>query len=264
MSKTLLYGAHVAGNGIRQHYLRYGGQGPAVVIIPGITSPAITWEFVARELADDFDVYVVDVRGRGLSSTGEGLDYSLDAYADDLASLTENLDLTDVRFIGHSMGARILTRAVARGLHRASRAVLVDPPVSGPGRRPYPAELSWYVDSIRLAERGISVEEMRRFCPSWSDAHLRLRAEWLQTCYLPAVVRTFEDFHIDDFHGDLPLLKLPTLLLIAGKGGVIQTDDEKEIRGLVPGIATRRIDGAGHMIPWDDLPGFLGAVRDFL
>ena len=39
---TFLYGAHVHANGIRQHYLRYGGHGPALILIPGITSPAIT------------------------------------------------------------------------------------------------------------------------------------------------------------------------------------------------------------------------------
>jgi hypothetical protein len=41
---TFLYGANVRANGIRQHYLRYGGRDgqrgerDAVIIIPGITS----------------------------------------------------------------------------------------------------------------------------------------------------------------------------------------------------------------------------------
>lgn len=264
MTSRFLYGAHARANGIRQHYLRYGGRGPVVVIIPGITSPAITWEFVAEELADRCDVHVVDVRGRGLSSTGDGIEYTLDTYADDLAALTDTLGLADVRFIGHSMGARILVRAIARGLGQTGRAILVDPPVSGPGRRPYPAKLEWYVDSIRLAEQGISIAKMREFCPTWTEAQLQLRAEWLHTCHLPAVVRTFEDFHGDDIHKDLPKLKLPTLLLIAGKGGVIQPEDEDEIRKLAPGIEMKRVDRAGHMIPWDDLAGFLEPVRAFL
>ncbi|MGG5145011.1 alpha/beta hydrolase, partial [Alcaligenes ammonioxydans] len=51
---TFLYGGHVHANGIRQHYLRYGGsvggrdQRPAVIIVPGITSPAVTWGFVGE------------------------------------------------------------------------------------------------------------------------------------------------------------------------------------------------------------------------
>ncbi|WP_391573152.1 alpha/beta fold hydrolase, partial [Serratia ficaria] len=33
---TFLYGANVQANGIRQHYLRYGGRGPTLILIPGI------------------------------------------------------------------------------------------------------------------------------------------------------------------------------------------------------------------------------------
>ena len=65
-----LYGSNVAANQVRLHYLRYGGKGHALVLIPGITSPAITWGFVAEKLAQFFDVYVLDIRGRGLSSSG--------------------------------------------------------------------------------------------------------------------------------------------------------------------------------------------------
>src|SRR5450432_2089607 len=85
----LLYGAHISANGIRQHYLRYGGQGQPIVIVPGITSPAITWGFVAERLARSFDVYVLDVRGRGLSQAGPSLDYSLDVYAGDVETRSE-------------------------------------------------------------------------------------------------------------------------------------------------------------------------------
>jgi hypothetical protein len=58
MSAALLYGGHVFANGIRQHYLRYGGKGQPIILIPGITSPAITWGFVAERLAERHDVYV--------------------------------------------------------------------------------------------------------------------------------------------------------------------------------------------------------------
>jgi N-formylmaleamate deformylase len=51
---TFIYGGNVQANGIRQHYLRYGGEQhaarPALILIPGITSPAITWGFVAEHL----------------------------------------------------------------------------------------------------------------------------------------------------------------------------------------------------------------------
>jgi hypothetical protein len=50
MTSRYLGGFHVRANGIRQHVLRYGGRA-ARLLVPGITSPAITWGFVAEELA---------------------------------------------------------------------------------------------------------------------------------------------------------------------------------------------------------------------
>ena len=95
---TLQYGAHVTANGIRQHYLRYGGTGIPLVLVPGITSPAATWGFVAERLGRHFDTYVLDMRGRGLSEGGDELDYSLDACAADAIAFADALGLPDYVF----------------------------------------------------------------------------------------------------------------------------------------------------------------------
>ncbi|MCY1375037.1 N-formylmaleamate deformylase [compost metagenome] len=105
---------------------------------------------------------------------------------------------------------------------------------------------------------------MRAFCPSWTEEQLKLRAEWLHTCFEPAVVRAFDDFHQVDIHQDLPHVAQPALLMVAGRGGVIQPEDEAEFRELKPDIQIARVENAGHMIPWDDLEGFLEAFGDFL
>ena len=107
-ASQFLYGANVRANGIRQHYLRYGGtegaraQRDAVVLVPGITSPAVTWGFVAERLGRHFDTYVLDVRGRGLSEAGEHLDYSLDAQSQDLLAFGAALGLKRFAYVGHS------------------------------------------------------------------------------------------------------------------------------------------------------------------
>ncbi|MHA7915625.1 alpha/beta fold hydrolase [Alloalcanivorax xenomutans] len=264
MSTTRLYGANVQANGIRQHYLRYGGKGQPLVLIPGITSPAITWEFVADRLGRHFDTYVLDVRGRGLSSTGPELNYDTDTCADDVIAFVEALNLSNVILAGHSMGARFALRAVTRGGGGIGKLVLIDPPVSGPGRREYPSKLPWYVDSINDCAEGADLETMRKYCPTWTEEQLLLRAEWLHTCYLPAIVKSFEEFHEVDIHRDFPSVKIPTLLMCAGKGGVIQPEDKDEIRRLLPSIRIETVPEAGHMIPWDDYDGFFQGFADFL
>ncbi|ALO39378.1 alpha/beta hydrolase [Alcaligenes faecalis] len=267
---TFLYGAHVHANGIRQHYLRYGGsvggrdQRPAVIIVPGITSPAVTWGFVGEQFGKHFDTYIQDVRGRGLSEAVEGMDYSLEAQADDLIALAQALGLKDYIVVGHSMGARIGLRAAHKNSDGLNRLVMVDPPVSGPGRRAYPSKLPWYVDSMAMARKGCTAEDMRAFCPTWTEEQLQLRAQWLHTCHEPAILASFEGFHTDDIHVDFPHLKVPALLMTAERGDVVRDEDVAEIQQLASGVQHVRVPNAGHMIPWDNEAGFYEAFGDFL
>ena len=267
---SYLYGAHVHANGIRQHYLRYGGSDgeraarDAVILVPGITSPAVTWGFVAERFGRHFDTYILDVRGRGLSEASDALDYSLDAQAADVIALAGALGLARYALVGHSMGGRIALRAAGQRPAGLTRVVAADPPVSGPGRRPYPAKLPWYVDSIRLARHGITLAQMREFCPTWSEEQLRLRAQWLHTCDERAIVTSFEAFQTDDIHADLPRIAVPLRLITAGRGDVVRPEDVEEMRRLTPHFDEVRVADAGHMIPWDDEEGFYRAFGDFL
>lgn len=264
---TYRYGAQVHANGIRQHYLRYGGEQAGrdpVIIVPGITSPAVTWGFVAERLGQVFDTYVLDVRGRGLSQADASLDYRLDAQAADLLAFAQALGLTRYSVVGHSMGARIGIRAARSRPAGLARLVMVDPPVSGPGRRPYPAKLPWYVGSMAQARAGMSAEDMLAYCPSWTEEQRQLRAQWLHTCDERAILASFDGFAMDDIHADLPQLQTPGLLMTAERGDVVRDEDVAEIQRLAPGTAHVRVADAGHMIPWDNEEGFYAAFGDFL
>lgn len=263
------YGGNVFANEIRQHYLRFGkqsltGYNTPIILIPGITSPAMTWGFVAERLGEFFDVYVLDVRGRGLSQADENMDYSLDAQARDVLAFAKALKLDRYSLIGHSMGARIAIRLMRFDSECVVSAVLVDPPVSGPGRRPYPMALDWYLDSIRSAKKGIDAEAMRAYSPTWTLEQLRVRAEWLHTCNESAIAASFEGFSTDDIHADLLYIKVPTLLITAQNADVVREEDVTELQQLMPHLEHKRVPNAGHMIPWDNEKGFYEALDDFL
>ncbi|MFT3691013.1 alpha/beta fold hydrolase [Paenirhodobacter sp.] len=255
-----MQGYNVHANGIRQHLIRYPGPGPELLLVPGITSPAITWGFVGARLAERFDVHILDVRGRGLSEAGD-LDYTLDAMAADVVALAGGMNRPLV--MGHSMGARTAIRAARLNPDVISGLILVDPPMSGPGRRGYPANWAWYGDSIRIAQKGCGIDDMRKFCPTWTDEQVALRAEWLHTCQWGAIRIAFDGFATDDIHADMAQVRLPARLVIAGGATVVLPEDAAEVQSLMPQIDIRRVEGAGHMIPWDDLEGFLATVMDF-
>jgi N-formylmaleamate deformylase len=252
-------------NGIRQHFLRFGGSGPALVVIPGIVTPAAIWTDVAERLGRVFDTYVVDVRGRGLSESGDHLDYGIDACAADISGLVAALNLRSVTLLGHSNGARIAIRVARREDAPLARIILADPPVSGPGRRPYPSALPPILTLLEAARRGEAWEGLLASpLPTWPEPLMRLRAEWLHTCDARAAMVTHAGFHEDDIHKDLAALKVSTALISAGHGGVITTADVDEIVQLNPAIATERLERAGHQMQVDDPEGFFAALSRLL
>ena len=259
------YGAHVQANGIRQHYLRFGGRGRPLIVIPGIASPAATWAFVGERLGPFCDTYVLDVRGRGLSEGGPHLRYDLETYSADIAAFAAAIGLDDYDILGHSMGARIAARTAIRPEAPIRRVVLADPPVSGPGRRPYGRSTSFYLQSIRAAVQGrLDAEAVRQTYPTWSDSQLRLRAEWLHTCDESAIEGSVRGFQEEEIQSVVARMTVPTQLIVAGRGGVISEEDVAELRSLLPSIEVRRMENAGHMLPFDDLEGFLKIVLAFL
>lgn len=252
-------------NGVRQHYLRFGGTGPAIVIVPGISTTAAQWAFVAERLCTGRDIYVLDVRGRGLSESGPHLNYSLDACASDLISFAEALGIGCYTILGHSMGARIGIRAARWRPASVEQLILVDPPVSGPGRRAYPIPIEPLLKLLHSAQRGEADAALHGpHAPKWPEQHIRTRAEWLHTCDERALIESHEGFHSDDIHGDLANLGVPTALIVAGRGGVIRPEDEGEILRLLPSIMIRLLETAGHQMQIDDTEGFLSIVEDLL
>ena len=187
----------------------------------------------------------------------------MDAMADDVAGAIDTLDLTGVLLVGHSMGARTAIRAAHRHSLPIRRLVLVDPPVYWTGPTAIPVALPWYIDSIRMAAKGCGIEQMRPYLPGWSDEHLRLRAEWLHTCEEAAIVRSHHDLNEADVHADLPHIRAPTLLIVAG-GAVVRPEESAEMGRLCPALTVRTVSNAGHMIPWDNFDGFFVALLPFL
>lgn len=257
--------AHIRGNGIRQHFLHFPGDGPSVVIVPGIVSPAILWRHVGVWLADRYDCYILDVRGRGLSESGSHLDYGLAECAADLLAFVTALELRKPIVVGHSMGGRIALRASTLEPERFGAVVAVDPPTSGPGRRPYPIPKTRTVDLLRAAYRGKAMEAMRQNgSVAWPDTLQALRAEWLPTCDERAVHVTYDDFHNEDVFADIAQVVPPVSLLCAGLGGVVSDNDLTELRALRPDLFITRLAEAGHQMQAENFEAFKPALAEHI
>ncbi|MFA6210975.1 MAG: alpha/beta hydrolase [Candidatus Obscuribacterales bacterium] len=102
------------------------GKGQPVVFSHGWPLSADAWDEQLFFLASNgYRVIAHDRRGHGRSDQPwEGND--MDTYADDLAALTEALDLSNAVHVGHSTGGGEVARYIGRhGTKRVAKAVLV-------------------------------------------------------------------------------------------------------------------------------------------
>lgn len=244
--------------------LRYGGQGPDVVVLPGITSPALTVEFLALALAERYRVLVPDLRGRGGTDVAGSGEYTLRHYTDDVRALVTELGLSKPSVIGHSLGARIAAAYSVRSGGEHDRLILVDPPLSGPGRAPYPTSRAGFEAQLLAAYRGTTAQEVRAHYPKWPVEQLRIRAQELATCDRTAVLETHDGFHREDFFRYWPSVHPPALLIRGAQSPVVTAGGARELAAANPGVPIVSVDGAGHMVPWDNWPGFRAVLLAYL
>lgn len=243
------------------HYISYPGTGAKVFVLPGITSPAATWAFVAERLMEFCSPVVLDMRGRGLSSAPTD-GYALSDYVDDLMSVIAKVGDEDFSILGHSLGARVALYFASQRPGYARRLAAVDPPLCGPGRPTYKTPLAVYLHQKKLvaADGGA---EIRRRHPSWSETRIRERVEWLPTCSDVAIEKSYESMHGEDLWSLLPEISDRTLFLYAPDGGAVSATEAEEVNTLLPSCQVVPVQNSGHMIPWEQLDFFVEVVSDF-
>jgi non-heme chloroperoxidase len=109
-----------------QIYYKDWGEGQPIVFSHGWPLSADDWDTqMMFFLNHGYRVIAHDRRGHGRSSQA-GNGHDMDHYADDLAELTEHLDLKEAIHVGHSTGGGEVTHYIARhGESRVAMAVLI-------------------------------------------------------------------------------------------------------------------------------------------
>jgi len=252
---------------LRLHAARHPGQhGRPVVVVPGITTPAGAFAFAAAAIAaspSSGDVYVLDMRGRGLSErAGPGRHRSGD-YAEDVLALVGQFGLDRPLLVGHSLGARVVAGARARFPGSSAGVVAIDPPMSGPGRRPYPMALDRFLNGLHGARAGRGVQQAKADYPSWTAEQARQRGEWLGSCDEVAVVESYSWFHLEAFEPVWQEVEPPALLLFGDVSPVVTAADAALLERVNPRAEVTAVAHSGHMIPWDNLKQTVAEIEAF-
>src|SRR5215467_12718304 len=113
-------------NGIGLHCIEHEGGLPPVVLLPGLTANANSFDgLVEAGLAPRFRVVAIDLRGRGQSdkpATG----YSMAEHAADVIGLMDSLGLKQAVVGGHSFGGMLAMYIASRFPGRVQKLLVLD------------------------------------------------------------------------------------------------------------------------------------------
>ena len=263
-------------DGVKLHYLEQGS-GPALVLLPGWTQPAVGFAAQLEALSGEFRCLALDYRGHGESERPDH-GYRVSRLAKDCLDWFEHLGPTDAVLLGHSAGCTVIWSFIELfGQDRVRGLVLCDEMVAMIQRsewsdqecRNYGAMLTageaQGMASELVGEHGEDV--LREFIsgafgPEFPQANVERVMEGSLRVPLPAAAMMMLSVMHMDFRDLLPRIERPTLC-IGGKRSHLGPDVMPWIAAQIPGAEVAMLD-TRHFVHLEAPDEFNAVVRGFM
>jgi len=125
MNPATLKSSIIHVNGIRLHYLDWGGKGSTLLFLTGMGSSAYIYNEFAPRFTDEFHVLALTRRGHGDSDYPE-TGYDADTLVEDIRQFMDALHVEKAVLAGHSLAGVELTHFAATYPERVEKLVYLD------------------------------------------------------------------------------------------------------------------------------------------
>lgn len=251
---------------MRLHYQSIG-QGSPLVILHGLFGSADNWRGIAKALSSERQIISVDLRNHGRSFHHS--QQTFDLMAEDLLDLLDDLGLSTVDLLGHSLGGKTAMRFTHNFTDRVSKLIVVDI-----APRQYADEHSVIfkallaLDLSKFSSRTAVSEALSDTLPDpqvrqflllnvqKTDQGFNWRIN-LQAlfCNYPGLLQSVEP---NDS------VEVPTLFISGEKSNYVTDNDWQQIKSFYPNAKHVVIDNAGHWVHADQPDIFVEQVNRFL
>lgn len=233
------------------------GTGPrTLVFVHGVNGSSESWRPQVDALRSECRVVTFDQRGHGASDDWSAPDGLVETLGDDLAALLEQLDLTDVVLVGHSLGGIAILQ------------FLVDHPdlcaarVTGAALVATTGTSHFVTETLRLPGPFARVE--RRLVDAVTSAAPEVLRRLGASCTLETLRNVFGalgGYHLHDRLADVPT---PVRVICGTRDHVTPVALSRRLAAILPAADLRIIEGGGHCLNRSHSGALTTAVRSFV
>ncbi len=260
-------------NGIRLHYVRWPAKAsgaPTLILLHGIARHAHTFDHIAPQFTNKYDVLALDMRGHGDSGWSPDGAYLVEDYVKDLEALVDQLRLQKVSLLGNSTGGRVVQ--VYAGLHpnRVERLIAEDVGPERPqsiadalGRR-FEREKDGWANEDELVAQLVKQNPRTPEPLLRTYAHYGIKTRddgrviWKRD---PNLVKGFIE---TELWASVSKITAPTLYVLGGASRIVPPETQDKLKQTLPHVHIVVIPATGHYPDEENTAAFMAAVDDFL
>ena len=249
------------------HY-RSLGEGQPLLILHGIFGTSDNWQTFGKQLAEDYQVFLIDQRNHGLSPHSDDFNYPL--MAEDLHEFIQQHQLENPIILGHSMGGKVAMFYAVAHPAEFDKLIVVDiAPKSYPVHHQHILDALGAVDLETVSNRSEVEDQMK---PHLSDRGVRqflmrnLKREddnsFSWKLNLSSIRQNIKKVGVA-VETSNPVEK-PVLFIRGAKSNYIQPEDEPLIHEIFPQAQVITIEKAGHWVHAEQPEALYDEVMHFL
>jgi pimeloyl-ACP methyl ester carboxylesterase len=293
---------YVYANGIRIHYYHAAPEPekPVIVMVHGVTDNGLCWANLSLKLQDNYDIYMLDSRGHGLSDPFTPTDNG-ETLMKDVVEFVKVMKFEKPVLMGHSMGAATVMKIGAEYPEVARAIIMLDPLIRGrmggppnqsrgvPNRsaqaQPKPQSQTQPTvqpgtpnnrlsvnmfgnPEILVAQNNYSMEDLiatgHRQNPLWDDLDIKywaLSKKQYHGSYTTEGSQAMTG--VMNVGNSLAKIQVPAIILKADASPDVRKSNE-EAAAVMPKGKLVHIEGAAHNLHHDKLERTTQVVKEFL
>lgn len=244
------------------------GQGDPIIILHGLFGTSDNWQTIAKQLAKEYSVFIIDQRNHGRSPHADEFNYQV--MAEDLKEFMEQRWIYNARIIGHSMGGKTAMQFALEYPDMVEKLVIVDianQTYKGGHEVIFDALLSLDLEKItnrkeadELLKPKIEDFGVRQFLLKNLTRNKENKYEWKMN--LPIIYKNYNSI-LDSLEGEEPFEEA-TLFIKGGLSKYISDENFKTTQILFPHSKLETIENVGHWVHAEAPKELLQILNSFL